>query len=281
MFPPVTSVTIKGTLARPHSSAAQQRQPPLGESKTAESRPELVPVALTRTSLPVTEKFTGFEDDSDDKESFLSAASPMLSPCPSTMPIGVRRMMLMSSSLSTGLDLNRHTSSSGHGWEDYSLRIVIAGAITTDGSGIVAQAFSADPSVLSFSEWSSFAALFDEVKLESYHMRVSPYQGVTNGTAPCLTSIAMGSFLNKGSTPSSILSVLVARDGKLISPLMTTPQGIKLTAPKLGFAPTTTPAGTSAYGCPGYIHLYCTSGQLSKPILTYYIVARYHLRGRM
>jgi hypothetical protein len=90
----------------------------------------------------------------------------------------------------------------------------------------------------------------------------------------------MGSFLNKGSVPSTILSVLVAPDGHLICPNMTSPQGCHLIAPALGYAPTTSPAGTTAYGCPGYIHLYAT-GPNSTSIMTYVVTARYHLRGRM
>jgi len=190
------------------------------------------------------------------------------------VPLSLKRAMLMHQA---GSGLKR-SSVRTHGWEDYSLRIVTAGAITTNGSGIVQQVFAADPTVLSISEWSTFASVFDEVKLEKFSLHLAPR--AEGSTSSSLTSIAVGSFLNKGSTPSTILSVLVSPDGHLVSPYMVKPDTTTLNPGFLGFAPTTTPAGTTAYGCPGYIHLYCT-GQASTSILTYFIEARYPLRGRM
>jgi hypothetical protein len=191
-----------------------------------------------------------------------------------SMPLSLKRAMLMHQA---GSGLVR-SSTRTHGWEDYSLRIVTAGAITTNGSGIVANTFAADPTVLSISEWSTFASVFDEVKLQSFSLYLAPYN--TGSTSSSVTSIAVGSFLNKGSIPSTILSVLVAPDGHLVSPYMVKPDKTTLNPGQLGFAPTTTPAGTTAYGCPGYIHLYAT-GANSVGIMTYMIEARYHLRGRM
>jgi hypothetical protein len=213
------------------------------------------------------------EDDRDyaSPSSFVRSLAPHI--VLSELPISAQRLF----HAREGGKLTRMSRASGHGWEDYSLRIVTAGAVTTSAGGVVANAYSADPSNLSLVEWSSFAALFDEVKLQSFELSVCSYSGQS---APAITSIAMGSFLNKGSVPSTILSVLLAPDGKLISPNMVAPTGCHLKAPPLGYAPTTSPAGTTAYGCPGYIHLYAT-GVASTAILTYVVVGRYHLRGRM
>lgn len=240
-------------------------------------RPASAPETKVPAAAPLLLEEDGAYDDDLSKSSELSDLKLAPHIVLSQLPLNAQRRYHSLASAGQLTTMTNHGSRSGHGWEDYSLRIVTAGAVSTNGSGIVQQAYSADPTVLSISEWSSFASLFDEVKLQSFEMSVCSYSGQS---APAITSIAMGSFLNKGSVPSTILSVLVAPDGHLISPHMTTPQGCRLVAPVLGFAPTTTPAGTTAYGCPGYIHLYAT-GVASTAILTYVIVARYHLRGRM
>jgi hypothetical protein len=252
--------------------------PPRGQHSPSLHTPRVA--ARPETKFPVTDVIS-FDDDytpEDDPKS--SSLSKDLAPhiVLSQLPIEMQRRCL---SLTSAGALTKFGSkskgASGHGWEDYSLRIILAGAVTTSGGGIVANVYSADPSNLSLSEWSSFASLFDEVKLQSFEMSVCPYSGQS---APAITSIAIGSFLNKGSVPGSILNVLVAPDGKLLAPNMVVPSGVHMKAPSLGFAPTTAPAGTTAYGCPGYIHLYAT-GVASTAIMTYVVVGRYHLRGRM
>lgn len=186
---------------------------------------------------------------------------------------GLRRLQLADK---YHMNMPRGRGSSGS-TATYNVRFVFAGAITTNGSGVVANVFAADPSTLPFSDWTAFAALFDEVKVTSFELRLVPY---SDTATQMITSIATGAFLNKGSTPSTILNVLDSDNGTIVSPLMVKPHICKLKVPKLSYAPTTTPAGTSAYGCPGYVHLYCTA-KVSTSILTYQLVAHYSLRGRM
>jgi hypothetical protein len=109
---------------------------------------------------------------------------------------------------------------------------------------------------------------------------IAPYQTVVSNTAPSISSIAMGSFYSSTSLPSNIVNVLMADDGELISPLMTVAHKHRMRVPKLGFAPTSAPGGTTFTGCPGSVKLYAT-GSGTTSMLTYFVCGVYHLRGRV
>lgn len=174
----------------------------------------------------------------------------------------------------------RHVRTS-KGSSEYNLRIVTAGAVTPT-AGVAASTFYVDPSNIPISEWSTFAALFDEVKVRAFSVTVAPYSNGTtsSGTNSRLTSLAMGSFFSKTSLPSNIVSVLMADDGELISPLMVKSHTHHMRVPALGFAATSAPGGTPFYGCPGSVQLYAT-GDGTNSMLTYFVCGVYRLRGRL
>ncbi len=173
------------------------------------------------------------------------------------------------------------TKRSGGATSEYILRIVTAGAVTPT-AGVAASSFLVDPSNIPLSEWTTWAALFDEVKVASFSVTIAPYSNGTtsSGTNSRLTSIAMGSFYSKTSIPSNIVNVLMSDDAELVSPLMVVPHTHRYRVPKLGFAPTSSPGGTSFYGCPGSVQLYAT-GDGTNSMLTYFVCGHYHLRGRL
>lgn len=198
-----------------------------------------------------------------------------------SIPSSFRRAVLAKCLQSRGqgqLSL-RSNQASGHGWEDYSLRITTAGAVSTTGAGVNASAFVCDPSVFPLTDWTAFAALFDEVKLTGFEVIVAPYG--SNHTSASITSIALGSFLSRTSVPANIVDVLTAPDGCLVSPLMSVPHRQVMRVPELLFAPTSSPGGSTSMGCPGSISLYLTATAVSTGVLTYAVVGRYHLRGRL
>lgn len=164
----------------------------------------------------------------------------------------------------------------------YRLRIVTAGAVTPT-AGVASSSFLVDPSVIPLSEWTTWATLFDEVRVRGFSVTVAPYSNGTtsSGTNSRLTSLAMGSFYSKTSTPSNIVQVLMADDATLVSPLMVKPHRHRMRVPRLlGFAPTSSPAGTTFYGCPGSVQLYAT-GDGTNSMLTYFVCGIYELRGRL
>jgi hypothetical protein len=167
------------------------------------------------------------------------------------------------------------------GMQVYHLRIVTAGAVTPT-AGVAASSFLVDPSNIPLSQWSTFASLFDEVRVRAFSVTIAPYSNGTtsSGTGSRLTSIAMGSFFSKTSLPSNIISVLNADDGELVSPLMVKPHSHHMRVPLLGYAPTSSPGGTTFYGCPGSVQLYAT-GDGTNSMLTYFVQGVYELRGRV
>ncbi len=164
--------------------------------------------------------------------------------------------------------------------QTYHLRIVTAGAVTPT-AGVASSSFLCDPSNIPLSQWSTFAALFDEVRLNSFSVTIAPYQDYRSSfTGPLISSIAMGSFYSKTTTPGNIVNVLMAGDGELVSPLMVKPHKHTMKVPKLGFAPTSAPGGDTFRGCPGSVQLYAT-GVGSQSMLTYFVCGVYELRGRV
>ncbi len=165
--------------------------------------------------------------------------------------------------------------------QSYLARIVTAGAVTPT-AGVAASLFTCDPSSIPLSQWSTLASLFDEVRLHSFSVTIAPYQA-TPGlsiTGPLISSIAMGSFYSKSTLPSNIVQVLTAGDAELVSPLMVKAHKHTMKVPRLGFAPTSSPAGDTWRGCPGNIQLYAT-GTGSQSMLTYFVCGVYELRGRI
>jgi hypothetical protein len=171
--------------------------------------------------------------------------------------------------------------SSGGQAQSYILRIATAGAVTPT-AGVAASTFVCDPSVIPLSEWTTFANLFDEVKLHSFKLMLTPYSNgsTSSGTNSRLTSCITGSFYSSTSLPANIVSVTLAGDSKPMSPLAVRPHVHRMKVPRLGFASVASPGGTTFYGCPGSIKLYAT-GDGTNSMMTYYVIGEYLLRGRV
>ncbi len=221
------------------------------------------------------------DERDDDDFSLLGIRSSEIPSSPSYSITAKRALFASSlSSGSSGLTLVP-MKSSDRGSQSYRLRIVTAGAVTPT-AGVAASSFLADPSNIPLSQWSNFAALFDEVRVRSFFVQITPYSNGTtsSGTNSRITSIAMGSFLSKTSIPSNIISVLASDESDTVSPLMVKPHRCHLRVPVLGFAPTSAPGGDTYRGCPGSVQLYAT-GDGTNSILTYFVCGIYQLRGRV
>jgi hypothetical protein len=197
---------------------------------------------------------------------------PHASPPP--LSLSLRRGALSS------LGLRRGRTSGG--WENYSVRLVKTGTISSAaGTGVVAVSFLLDPTSLPLYEWSTFAGLFDEVKCTHFEVWISPVDIV--GTSLTQEALSVGSFTRTTSTPVSQDAVAVAPDSVLISPLNTSALGYchKMNVPKdILFAATASPAPGPYAGCPGSVQVY----GVTAPGITafnFMVVGRYHLRGRL
>lgn len=165
-----------------------------------------------------------------------------------------------------------HTS--GKGWMDYHLTIVTVGTVSILSGTSITNVYVSDPSAIPLSQWTTWGALFDEVKLDSLSVALAPY-----GDTSKVLALAVGNFPSSISTPSTITSVVVGAHGKLLSPLMTRPHVQHMSISDLVFASTAAPSATAGAGCPGSIKLYLT-GTTTGGMLTFMVTGRYHLRGR-
>lgn len=248
---------------------------PLTRTRDKAPAESKVPLATSTPSTPSSFSFDEKEDGEFRLLGIRSSELPLLkSP---EMSLAAKRELVAANSGG----VLRAVRSNSRTQQSYRLRIVTAGAVTPT-AGAATSSFLVDPSVIPLSEWTTFASLFDEVRVRAFSVTIAPYSnGSTSaGTSSRLTSIAMGSFFSKTSIPSNIVSVLMADDGELVSPLMVKPHRHRMRIPTLGFAPTSSPAGSTFYGCPGSVQLYAT-GDGTNSMLTYFVCGIYELRGRV
>jgi hypothetical protein len=169
----------------------------------------------------------------------------------------------------------------GSGWANYTVRLPAAVVVASTSGGVIAASFLADPSNIPLYEWSTFAALFDEVKCVGFEVWLSP----NSDTANLINAgLAVGSFTRSVSVPASYTAVLVAPDSVLASPSNTTKLAYrhKMKYPRdILFAPTASPAPGPYAGCPGSIQIYSTGNQANVSALTVFVVGTYRLRGRL
>jgi hypothetical protein len=179
----------------------------------------------------------------------------------------------------SGAGLLTRNGGSASGWEDYSLRLTYTAAPTAS-SNIAAVAWLCDPSNLPLTEWSTFAALFDEVKVTGFEVHLAVNNGA--GSSANITYCGMGAFTRTTSTPASLQAVLVSPNSCLVAPNAVRPAVLKMKVPRdLLFASTASPGGIPSAGCPGSIQLYADTKGASDVVGLALIVARYHLRGRL
>jgi hypothetical protein len=177
-----------------------------------------------------------------------------------------------------GLKLNGRSG----GWENYTVRLVATGQSTfAAGTGILSSSFQCDPSASSLSEWSTFAALFDEVKCVGFEVWLAPIDD--SSTLTQSYGFNVGSFTRTVSAPASAAAVAVAPDSVLLNPQNTSALAYchRMKYPKdILYAPTSSPTPGPYAGCPGSIQVYGV-GTPSAGALNYVIVGRYALRGRL
>jgi hypothetical protein len=226
---------------------------------------KLAPMPLLRPELyTAVEEFVGDEKD-EDSMTLLTQL---------TMPMDFRRS-LFAAKLGTPSMLSRNRNS-GRGWEDYSLRIAHVGTVSVISGTSVTNVYVSDPSQIPLSQWSTWATLFDEVKLEKMTVQIAPL----GNASPAVGVIAIGNFPASISTPTTVQQVVVGSKGTILSPLMVKPHVQTMTISDLVYAATSAPSTIPGAGCPGSIKLYASAGGTGA-ILTYSIVAHYHVRGRV
>jgi len=215
--------------------------------------------AETKTSFP--------EEDSE-------LPPPFTLPQQVDMPIALLRAQ--AANRFGGLTL--HNSRKGID-QTYHLRMSNITSITTSAGGVWAAAVITNPSS-SFSEWSLFAPLFDEVKLELFSVAVFCSQQITSSASG---TMVMGAFLNNTTTPASANAVLMSGSSRPVSVCNYTsiPSKIVLKPGVLNWASTSSPSPGPYAGCPGSIQVYGTSLPVSLSIGSMTLVGRYILRGRL
>jgi len=171
---------------------------------------------------------------------------------------------------------------SSGGWENYSVRLVATGFLSSSAGGVTAFAFLCDPTSLPLSEWSTFASLFDEVKIKTFLVRLATVQ--STAMVAQSSPLHVGSFTRTTATPSSALSVDVAPDSVLMTSTQTSQLAYthKMKVPRdLLFAATSSPAPGPYAGCPGSIQVFGNGMPSTASTHEYVVVGRYHLRGRL
>jgi hypothetical protein len=190
------------------------------------------------------------------------------------MPLKLQRASLMSRFA------GRNNGRSG-GWENYTVRLVATGTLSSSAGGVIAQSFLLDPTNLPLSEWSTFAGLFDEVRCTAFEVWFAPY---LDSAATLTAPLYVGSFTRTTATPGSAASVAVAPDAVLATTSNQSKLGYRhaMVVPRdILYAATSSPAPGPYAGCPGSIQVYSSGNVVSTPLFQYMVVGRYALRGRL
>lgn len=155
--------------------------------------------------------------------------------------------------------------------------------VTTNGSGVAAGVLVSDPSSsgVNFSNYGSISALWKEIRIVGFNVRVVPADVKVTGTA----SPFCCSFSNTSTaTPTSATSILDNAGSAMMSFNSTSVKGLLMSHrwPKtLTYAGVTTPAPSSlTAGCPGSFGWYSDGHTVSTTIVWIYLEAIYQLRTR-
>jgi hypothetical protein len=166
------------------------------------------------------------------------------------------------------------------GWVYVTVTLQSFAEVVSTAGGVIALAAAASPSITSFSAWSTFSGLFDEVKCVGLRVQVVPESGAGTGAV-----IAMGSLLAGITTPGSISDVMDAPDAKLVSTACTTANGYihVMKYPKTGisWATTSSPSPGPYAGCPGSIRIYGQNFNPTVKAIAMDVRATFTLRGRV
>jgi hypothetical protein len=165
--------------------------------------------------------------------------------------------------------------------------------VTSNGSGLIAGFIPCDPSstlsstfqtVAMFTEWSSLAALFSQIRCVQLEVTFVPLS-LDEVKGDTTYSISISSNLQVATTPGSYGVVDDNCDSQLY-PFATDTSGrgryhALRHSPKLGFSSIGTPASSTIYsGCPGAIQIFASPLANSTIYLSCQIVGTYDLMSR-
>jgi len=131
--------------------------------------------------------------------------------------------------------------------------------VSTAGS-IINVAIPMDPSSAgyNFTEWANLSALFDEVRLSSFHVQIVPY---FNSTVALVNApLAIGTNLVVSTAPGTIGAVINLADAYFLNAAMRSNKGHThhFRATDLAWSAVSSVTVTPYAGCPGSIQMFCT-----------------------
>jgi len=142
----------------------------------------------------------------------------------------------------------------------YTFSLYGYSTITSTGGSVINLAIPMDPSSAgyNFTEWANLSALFDEVRLKSFHVQFVPYLNTT--VALVNAPLAVGTNLVVSTAPGTIGAVINLTDAYFLNPAMRSPKGHRhnFHATDLAWSATSSVTVTPYAGCPGSIQLFCT-----------------------
>jgi len=180
-----------------------------------------------------------------------------------------------SSGLLATLALGKRKTSKG-GMTEVTTTINETGTLV-ESAALIAAVFTANPT--GFPDWSSFAALFAEVKLVSYRITFVQYRD------PAWTNIApiMVAYFPSNTSVPSLYTDVHDGDPLIYYAYDSREKNRSVSMPvlkSLGWAPSASPVVGPYAGCPGVIKLIC--GPVSTGVsIGFHVRAEYRLRGRI
>jgi hypothetical protein len=172
------------------------------------------------------------------------------------------------------------TSRVDKGWVTCKVTLSNHSSLTSTAGGIIAAALAASPAITSFTSWSTFNTLFDELKCVGLRVQFVPVAGASTGAI-----FAVGSLIStSGASPSSVADVLSCPDANLVAVGSTAPLGHihKMRYPKdLLYATIAAPQPGPFAGCPGSIRIYGQNFGATTRSIEVNIRATFIFRGRV
>jgi len=164
----------------------------------------------------------------------------------------------------------------------YTFALFGYSTVTSTAGSIINIAIPMDPSSagFNFSEWTNLSALFDEVRLQSFHVQIVPYYNTTVSlvNAPLM----VGTNLVVSSAPGSAGAVVQLADCKFLHAGMRNPKGHthSFHATGLAWSAVTSVTVTPYAGCPGSVQMYCTGYAASVNAYQVRVTGVYQFRAR-
>lgn len=167
----------------------------------------------------------------------------------------------------------------------FKVRLAQVVELNTNGSGVLAEFISTDPSGsgsnFSPPDFSGFSSLFGGIRLLAFRVRI----GFVNPDEKTTGASGIGASFNllSTSTPTTMVSVMDNPGAKWLLPTETRQMTMRANWPRMPFAPIATPNPGSSImaGCPGCLLLYANKHTASITIGEAYIEGIYELVQRI